>query len=206
MEIVNIEAKYKGEVRLPKDLLDELPSKLMLCTTVQFIGFIDEIKRQLRGKEVVLFKSRHGFYPGQILGCDNFKVNSDVEGFLYVGDGMFHPKALLINEKPVFVFNPFSEEWSRLGVKEINEYKIRKKVHLSKFYSADKIGVVVSVKPGQYNMKGALELKEKLKDKEVYFFICDNVDEKEFENFPFIEAWVNTACPRIDLLHVDEID
>lgn len=206
MEIANIEAKYKGEIRLPKDLVKELPLKVMLCVTVQYIDFVDDLKRQLRSKEAVLFKSRHGQYPGQILGCDNFKVSKEIEGFLYVGDGMFHPKALLINEKPVFAYNPLSEKWSRLGVKEINEYKIRKKVNLSKFYAADKIGVVVSIKPGQYNMQKALDLKEKLKDKEVYLFVCDNVDLKEFENFPFVEAWVNTACPRIDLLHADEIE
>ncbi len=205
MEIFNIEAKYKGEIKLPRDLIEQLPNRIMLAMTVQFIDFLPEIKKQLKDKEIYLFKSRHGLYPGQILGCDNFKVKEEVQAFLYIGDGLFHPKALLVNEKPVFIYNPISEEWSKLGTKEINEYKIRKKVLLSKFYSADKIGVIVSIKPGQYNLSRALELKEKLKEKEVFLFIGDNIDLKELENFPFIEAWVNTACPRIELLHVDEL-
>ena len=36
----------------------------------------------------------------------------------------------------------------------------------------------------------------KLKDKKSYIFIADTINESEFENFPFIECWVNTACPR----------
>ena len=40
------------------------------------------------------------------------------------------------------------------------------------------------------------ELRKKLKNS--YVFICDNIDEGEFENFPGIDIWINTACPRID--------
>ena len=38
--------------------------------------------------------------------------------------------------------------------------------------------------------------KKKLKDKNCYIFLADTVNPAEFENFPFIESWVNTACPR----------
>ncbi|MBW2963202.1 2-(3-amino-3-carboxypropyl)histidine synthase subunit [Candidatus Woesearchaeota archaeon] len=207
MEIFNIEAKYKGEIRLPKSLIEELPNKIMVATTVQFIDFLPQIQSQLKGKDIYLFKSRHGLHPGQILGCDNFKVRDDIEAFLYIGDGLFHPKALLVNQKPVYIYNPLSEKHTKLSVKEINEYKIKKKVQLSKFLSADKIGVIVSSKPGQYALTKALELKDKLQhQKEVFLFIADNIDLNELENFPFIDAWVNTACPRIELLHIDELE
>ncbi len=206
METVNIEAKYKGEIRLPKSLIEELPNKIMLATTVQFIDFLPQIQNQLKGKDIYLFKSRHGLHQGQILGCDNFKVRDDIEAFLYIGDGMFHPKALLINQKPIYIYNPLSEKHTKLSVKEINEYRIKKKVQLSKFHAADKVGVIVSTKPGQYAISRAVELKDRIQhDKEVFLFIADNIDLKELENFPFFEALVNTACPRIDLLHVDEL-
>jgi len=68
---------------------------------------------------------------------------------------------------------------------------------LMKFYSADNIGILVSTKPGQNNLKEAIELKKKLK-KNCYIFVSDMINEAELENFPFIQAWVNTACPRIE--------
>lgn len=206
MEVFNIEARYQGEIKLPKSLIEELPNRLMLATTVQFLDQLPRIQAQLKPKEIYLFQSKHGLHPGQILGCDSFKISKDIDAFLYIGDGLFHPKALLINQKAVYVYNPFSEQHIKLSTKEINEYRIKKKVQLSKFLAAEKVGIIVSTKPGQQAMSKALELKDRLHNKEVFLFIADNIDLSELENFPFIEAWVNTACPRIDLLYIDEIE
>ena len=46
-------------------------------------------------------------------------------------------------------------------------------------------------------LEAALKLKELYPEKNFYFFVGDNFIEYEVENFPFIESWVNTACPRI---------
>lgn len=207
MEKLFIETKYKGKIEIAKELIKELPGKVMVASTVQFVEHLGEIKKKLEayGKEVYLFNSRHGRYSGQILGCDNFKLGSyyPAEGFLYIGDGEFHPRALLINEKPVFCYNPFSGEVKRLGRKEIEEEKLRKKVGLMKFYAASKIGVIISVKEKQREMQGREEQIEKLieglekEGKEVYLFLGDEIRKEELENFNFIEGWVNTACPRI---------
>ena len=35
------------------------------------------------------------------------------------------------------------------------------------------------------------------KDKEYHIFIGDSFDLSDMENFNFIDAWVNSACPRI---------
>jgi 2-(3-amino-3-carboxypropyl)histidine synthase len=64
-----------------------------------------------------------------------------------------------------------------------------------KFLNAEKIGILVSTKPGQENLKKALSLK--LKNKKSYLFLSNNIDIREFENFG-INSWVNTACPRMD--------
>jgi len=200
MEKLFVETRYSGEVVLPKDLIKELPERVMAASTVQFIECLSGIKKKLEayGKKVYLFRSIHGRYNGQILGCDNFKINEEVDGFLYIGDGEFHPRALLVNEKPVFFYNPLSEGWRKLGRKEWEELKLKKKVGLMNFYSADKIGVIISTKEGQRLMQGKVdELKKKLEEegKEVYLFLGDEV--KGLEDFNFIDCWVNTACPRI---------
>lgn len=35
-------------------------------------------------------------------------------------------------------------------------------------------------------------------NKKFYIFIADTIDYNQLNDFPFIEAWVNTACPRIE--------
>ncbi len=202
MERLFIETKYEGEIRLPKDLISELPEKIILASTVQFVENLVEVKRKLEAykKEVYFFKGIHGRYSGQILGCDNFKVSSGADAFLYIGDGEFHPKALLVNEKPVFCFNHYSGEVKRLGRKEWEELKLKKKAGLMKLGSANNIGIVISTKEGQKEMQGkADELKKKLcgEGKKVYLFLCDEIKEDKLKDFNFIDCWINTACPRI---------
>lgn len=199
-----IETKYLGEIKLPKSLIEELPEKVVVCTTVQFLDFVKEIKHKLEAyhKKVYLFQSRHGRQPGQILGCDRFKVRGEIDAFLYIGDGEFHPRALLVNEKPVFCYNPLSGEVKKLGRKEWEELALKKKVGLMKFHSANKIGIIISTKPGQKEMQGkARELKQKLEsqNKQVFLFQTDELKEEELVNFNFIDCWVNTACPRIEI-------
>tara|TARA_Y100000310_G_C20376382_1_gene665959 strand:+ start:34 stop:684 length:651 start_codon:yes stop_codon:yes gene_type:complete len=202
MKKIFIETKYQGTVDLPKDLLNDLPQKVMVATTIQFIDCLREVKEKLSafGKEVYFFQSMHSRTPGQILGCDNFKIKSGIEAFLYIGDGEFHPTALLANELPIFCFNPLSEQWKKFGRKEWEQAKLKKKVALMKFHSASKVGILVSIKAKQRFLQGpAGKLKEELerKGKEVYVFLGNELNEFSLNNYPFIECWVNTACPRI---------
>ena len=214
MEKVFIQTKYQGNLDLPRDLINQLPTKIMVATTIQFIKYLPEIKSKLSayGKEVFFFQSAHSRALGQILGCDQFKVRPGLDCFLYLGDGLFHPKALLINQLPVFCYNPLTNQWNKLSRKEIEENRLRKKVALTKFHSAKKIGILVSVKEKQNQLQGpAKQLKEKLEQqgKEVYLFLTDEI--KDLENFNFIEGWVNTACPRISddfpgMINIREIE
>ena len=41
------------------------------------------------------------------------------------------------------------------------------------------------------------KLEKKYKDKKFYYFACDTLSIDELENFPFVQAWINTMCPRI---------
>ena len=58
---------------------------------------------------------------------------------------------------------------------------------------------MVSVKPGQYSYKRAKEIKDDLekKRKNAFIFVFDTLDTMEMNNFPFIDFWISTACPRI---------
>ena len=67
----------------------------------------------------------------------------------------------------------------------------------------------MSTKHGQSRIEKALELAKK-KDKEYYIFAFDTLNLSDLENFPFIQCWVNTACPRIsedkgNIVNIEEI-
>ena len=106
---------------------------------------------------------------------------------------------MLQSDKKVFVFNPFSKKFFKMGQEDVKKIKNKIKGSLIKFLSSSNIGVIITTKPGQMRLKQALALKEKYKDKNFYFLLFDTIDFQQLENFPFIECFVNTACPRIAL-------
>lgn len=202
MKTFFIEARHKGDIELPGELVKALPAKVALFTTVQFLESVKPAKKRLEaaGKNVILMKPRHAKYQGQLLGCSirKFSEKDNFEAFLYIGDGEFHPKALMLkNDKPVFIYNPFSKKHRVLETKETEA--LRKKIvgALTKFIASKEIGVLISTKPGQSQAAQAYALEKKYPDKKFYFLAFDTVDFSELENFPFIECFVNTACPRI---------
>ncbi len=204
-----IEAKYKGDFDVSKIKIPQ--NKIGLCSSVQFIKFLDDVKKHLeeQSKEVILIKGNHSKHCGQILGCDVLQGldKYDVEAFLYIGDGLFHPKALLLkNELPVFSYNPRTEEMKEISSDDIKRMKIKQKIAINKFHSNKNIGIIITTKHGQNQSKKAEELEKEYENKNLYTFIADTIDFLELENFPFIECWVNTACPRISFDDMAEME
>jgi len=204
MKAIFMHVKYTGEVGLNKINLDKLPKKIGIVTTSQFLDNIKDIINYLKknDKEVFIDKDKQRNL-GQILGCDisaAAKIQDKINAFLYVGSGEFHPLGVALQtKKEVFTFNPVSGVFSKLDEKEIEDYKKIRKVRCVRFLHADNIGILVSTKPGQNSYKKALEIKEKLEEegKKCFIFVFDTLDANEMANFPFIEFWINTACPRI---------
>ncbi|MBD3249070.1 hypothetical protein GF336_03420 [Candidatus Woesearchaeota archaeon] len=196
MKTVFLEAKSKTDVfpALEKSLR-YLPEKIGILTTAQHMHKLKDVKKFLeeKGKKI--------FLGGQIIGCNAsnaVKIKDKVDAFLYVGSGNFHPiEAALETEKKVVKADPLSGKAEVLKKEEVDKIRKRQKGALIKFLSSEKIGILVSTKPGQENMKKAFELKKNLKEKEVYIFVADDLNMGQLENFPFIESWINTACPRL---------
>lgn len=225
MKTMYIKAEIEEDV-LPavEANLDKLPEKIGLLTTAQHISQFDDIKKFLeeKGKAVFVGDSKKTTYPGQILGCDfeaAKKIADKVDSFLYIGTGRFHPLGIVMyTGKKVLAANPLTKEIREFDKKDTEKIEKRKKGALVKFYSAENIGIIVSTKPGQNRMKDALELKRdfKKKGKNAYIFITDTLDFSEIENFPFVDCYVNTMCPRIGLddtiriakpiINIDDLD
>ena len=204
MKAIFLQTRYTGKMDLSKISLMLLPKKIGLVTTTQFLGKVDEIKKCLEdnGKDAFIGKEKQR-NAGQLLGCDvgaATKMQEEVDAFLYIGSGEFHPLGVALNtNKEVFTFNPVSGAFSKLNEKEIQKYKNSKKANYARFLHAQNIGIMVTIKPGQYSYNKALEIKKRLeeKSKKCYIFVFDTLDANEMSNFPFIDFWINTACPRI---------
>jgi 2-(3-amino-3-carboxypropyl)histidine synthase len=206
MKQLFIEAKYKGKITINKKEIDKLPDKIALFTTVQFIDQLKDVKKQLKNKAIITKgKQKH---PGQILGCDTSAATKE-KNCLYIGTGNFHPIALALLNKTVFTLDPFQKTIKKLDQKIVENYKKRKKAAMLKFLNAKNVGILISTKPGQKYRKDLTKLEKKYKDKKFYFFITNNIDINQFENFRFIQAWINTACPRLEedyiLLNINDL-
>jgi len=208
MKVMFVEARAKDKVKIEKKVLDSLKqfNTIGLVATIQFVGQLSSIKEDLKkaGKQVIISEpSKHAYYPGQVLGCDvsaAISVQSKVDCFLYIGDGKFHPLGIAIQtNRPVITLNPFSNKIGTIDEDEKKRWLRKQAARVSKVKDAKVIGILVSTKPGQYNLEKAEQIKKKLEkqEKQAYIFIADTLNPNDLLNFPQIQAWVNTACPRL---------
>ncbi len=204
MKTLHVHSKSNIDIKLPADKLKQLPKlKWGIVTTIQHLHKINDVIKQLESATLA----------GQVLGCNSSeaeKLKDKVDAWLFVGSGEFHPiQVALKTKKEVWLWNPASQELGKLDKNIILKYEQRKRAGLLRFMHAKRVGIIVSTKIGQKNLMRAFELA-KQKDKEYYVFACDELDMKQFENFPFIDFWVNTACPRISdekssMMNVDDL-
>jgi diphthamide biosynthesis enzyme Dph1/Dph2-like protein len=191
MKTVFIPVKIKNEPNYDKleKLIQEIPEKkLALCFSNQFVDVAEKIYK----------KFDRFVYKTQVLGCSNPKFPREVEGILIIGQGKFHSVSLAYESGlPTYILE--NNSIKKIEKKEIEKMEKKEKGAYLGYLHAKKIGILVSTKPGQERLKKALEFKEKIKDKKVYVFVSNSIDVSEFENFG-IDFWINTACPRMDLV------
>ncbi len=180
-----------------KPVLDKaipmLKGKVGIITTIQFLHLMKDVKKYLDENNI------KNEILGQVLGC-NIEVTkkSDAETYLFFGDGLFHPKGMILKQDPYVVMaDPVSNKARVLEDEEIKKFEKIRYRGLNTFFSSDNIGVLVTLKSGQEQIKAALSLKEKFKDKNFYILLFDDLDFNTLENYQFVQCFVNTMCPRI---------
>lgn len=199
-----IEAFSKIDIK--KDLEKSLEnlkeySRIGLVTTTQHLHLLNEAKDFLEdnGKEVILGSSP-STRKGQVLGCNFSSIKElDVEIFLFIGSGNFHPLGInLFSNTPVLALDPYNSE-----IRQMDDYADRilriRFARITKARSAEKWGILVSSKEGQYRMKLAKEIKKILEDAkmEAYIILVDNVTPDVLLPYLDLDAFVVSACPRI---------
>jgi 2-(3-amino-3-carboxypropyl)histidine synthase len=180
--------------------------KIGLATTVQHVQTLDEAKEMLihAGKTVMIGDAGRLNYPGQVVGCDYSNAKSiaeDVEGFLFIGGGRFHALGLaLATSKPTVVADPYEKRAYQID-EEAQKIQKQRWASIQEAQKAKTFAVLVGLKPGQKRLEEALTMREKLEKagKDAYIFAIREIIPEMVMNFPTVDAYVNTACPRISL-------
>lgn len=213
MDVLFLEAPYSGKVELAPETLQYLKqkkyTKVGLYASVQFCNQLDLVKEQLQQAQIKNFSSRpdRTHVSTQLLGCDvyhdSLKSKEAVDCYLYVGDGKFHPLALVYLQKDatelkeIICNDPIQQSMELVTIANVKTILQKYKASLLKFLAADTIGIIITIKPGQEHLQPSFALEKKYPQKKFYYFIDNVVSFDQLENFNFIHVWVNTACPRI---------
>ena len=182
-----------------------LPKRVGILTTTQHRDWVPHIVEHLRAKglePVVSGPDRRVAYAAQVLGCDYFaatNIAADVDGYLYVGTGDFHPLgvAIIAKDKPVVIADPSTGEARTLEA--VKDRVLRQRWGaIVRAQDARTFGIIVSRKVGQDRSGLAAELKRKLvaAGRAALVFYMDAVAPEHLEGYK-VDAWVSTACPRI---------
>jgi 2-(3-amino-3-carboxypropyl)histidine synthase len=184
----------------------ELSGKTVgVLTTAQHSAKMDEMREVLEAEgcstEVGLGDDRV-INPGQLLGC-NFTaaqtVADKVDAFLYVGSGDFHPIAAAWGmDIELYVADPMQTEVRQVNDR-IEEMMRQRYATIAKAEDGDSFGILVGTRVGQMRQKYARGLVKLCRRNgyEAHLIALDFFTPEALENFRNLDAFVNTACPRI---------
>jgi 2-(3-amino-3-carboxypropyl)histidine synthase len=180
--------------------------KIGLATTAQHVQTIDSVREILThaGKVVEIGDTGLLNYPGQVTGCNYGNVKSiakDVEAFLFIGGGRFHALGIaLATSKPTTVADPFDNTAFSVD-EEARKILKQRWASIEEAKKAKTFAVLIGLKPGQKKLDEAFQLMQKLEDdgKTVFLFAVREIAPEAPMEFPSIEVYVNTACPRVSI-------
>ena len=181
-------------------------NKIGLITTVQHIQTLDEAREILvrAGKTVVVGDAGRLSYSGQVIGCDYSNVRSvakDVDAFLFIGGGRFHALGVALSSgKPTVIADPYENNSISM---DLGAQKILKQrwASIQEAKHAKTFGILVGLKLQQNRLDAALKIKNiaEKSGKAAFIFAIREILPEALIEFPSVEAYVNTACPRISL-------
>jgi 2-(3-amino-3-carboxypropyl)histidine synthase len=177
-----------------------------LATSVQHLHDLDNAKNILvqAGKTVFISNNGQKIYPGQVIGCNYSNVRSiakDVEAFLFIGGGMFHALGIALStSKPTFIADPYDNRAFSIN-DEAQKILKQRWTCIQEAQNSKTFGIFIGSKPGQQRFDQALSIKALAEKhgKEAYLLISKEITPETLLEFPSIDAYINTACPRISL-------
>ncbi len=181
-------------------------SKIGLATTVQHLQTLDEARKLLVrvGKTVMVGDAGRVNYAGQVIGCDYSNVQSvakGVDAFLFIGGGRFHALGIALStSKPTIIADPYENRAYSIS-EEAQKVLKQRYAYIEEAEHAKTFGVLLGLKIGQKRLEDALKIKETAEKtgKVAFLFAVREISPEALMEFPSVDAYVNTACPRIAL-------
>jgi 2-(3-amino-3-carboxypropyl)histidine synthase len=201
--VIFIEARSNADV-LPciKIALPLLKTtKLGLITTVQHIHKLGEVTKFLSENGIEAIPGKGDLrvsYPGQVLGCNFTAAHIDREEYLYIGSGIFHPLGVAIaTGKIVVAADPYM---NKAEIVSPEKFLRKRSGYIAKAMNGEVFGIIVSTKSGQNRKELANRLARiaKKHEKQAHLIMMDLVTPDQLLAFK-VDAYVNTACPRITI-------
>jgi 2-(3-amino-3-carboxypropyl)histidine synthase len=198
---VTVDSAVEQSLPLLKDY-----TTIGLATSVQHLQMLNQAREILirAGKTVVVGDSGQMSYPGQVSGCNYSNAKSiadEVEAFLFVGGGLFHALGVALGTpKPTIIADPYDNRAYPINA-EAKKILKQRFASIQEAKNAKKFGIFVGLKPGQKHLDTALRIKElaEKNGKAAHLLATREINPETLLEFPSIDAYVNTACPRVSL-------
>ncbi len=161
-------------------------------------------KLEEKGFEVKIGKKNNLMMEGQVFGCDfstSQPLSDEVDAFVFLGESEFHAVGVaLATAKPTFMLDPHMNEVT--DMQKAAELR-RKKAILAVYQALDArvFGVITGLKEGQKMLGRSKWISKRLEmnGKKVIQIALREVTPERLAPHRDIEAFVQTACPRISI-------
>jgi 2-(3-amino-3-carboxypropyl)histidine synthase len=177
-----------------------------LVTFSQHLHQLKPVKQKLeeKGFEVFVGKGNRLMLEGQIFGCDFSTARplwDKVDAFAFLGESEFHAVGLaLAVGKPTFMLDPYTNEVTDMS--QAAEQR-RKRAILAVYRALDAriFGVVTGLKEGQKMLGRSRWITKRLEmnGRKVVQIALRDITPERLAPHREIEAFVQTACPRISI-------
>ena len=137
-------------------------------------------------------------FPGQVLGCNYSGDDPSIGHYLFLGSGDFHPIGLVLHTgKPLAMLDPYTGEAEEMSLERIERILRQRFGLIMSVQEANSFGILIGEKPGQMRRTLALRMKRLAQHgKKGYLLALEHVGPELIDFYP-VDAFVNTACPRI---------
>jgi len=181
--------------------------KIGVVTTAQHINNLEKVVDILKKNNLLPIISKGDnriSNTGQIIGCNYsaaLNIKDEIDSFLYIGTGNFHPIGLALNtKKPVISADPSSNNVRKKELELIKDKILKQRfgaITISK--KASNFGILIGLKSGQNRIKKALSIKKLLDsyDKKNFFIALNNFSAIHLNSITYIDCFISTSCPRI---------
>jgi 2-(3-amino-3-carboxypropyl)histidine synthase len=180
--------------------------RLGLATFSQHVHQLGAVKRRLeeRGFGVRVGKQSNLMMNGQITGCDfstSQPLHDEVDAFVLLGQREFHAVGLaLATAKPTFMLDPYMNEVTDVRA-AAEERQKRAVLAVYKALDARVFGVITGLKEGQKMLGRSKWVTKRLEmnGRKVVQIALRDVTPEQLAPHREIEAFIQTACPRISI-------